>query len=366
MSAYQILYNKLVNNLNYSLDLKKLSYLKDLLEENKKFFVLGSGRTGYVCEFFSSVFNDNKPFSSFMIGDDYKIESLKEGLLLVASGSGETPYVTSRLRVVNKDVSVVSLTTKKDSTVARLSDEIIKIEDERPEKKEYDINGEVVKHLPLTFLGTSFELKLLMTLTAFNDYYFGHEKSIKTSYEKILDSLNFVQNEEKLDELTEHLINNKRNRIFITGHYQCGIVSNYIINRWKNLGFQLTNPKSAESPRMKENDLVIIISGSGQEYLSGEKGFEHYYYNHIYDICKRRKVRTALITSNLESILASKSDLVIPIKGREYSKRTPPKKSKDYLFELRTMLTEAVITHELARRMNVSESQMRENHSDFV
>jgi len=363
---YQTLYNKLVENLYYPIETKKLNELEKMMKENKRFFVLGSGRTGYVCEFFSSVFNDNKPFSSFVIGDRYKIESLKDGLLIAASGSGKTPYVISRLQTINKKVNVVSLTANETSPISSLSNKIITIKDKRQRKKKYNIDGDIQKHLPLTLLGTSFELKLMTTLMALNDYYFRHSQNIKKGYKYLVDSLKSNLDERKISELTELLIKKRNNRIFITGHYQCGIVSNYIINRWKNLGFKLTNPRSAESPRMKKEDLVLIISGSGQEYLNGEKGFEHYYYKYIYDICEKRNVEKALITSNTESSLALNSDLVVPIKGRDYLKRILPKKSTDYLFEMKTMLLEAVITHKIAEKLNITESQMKENHSDFV
>ena len=115
------------------------------------------------------------------------------------------------------------------------------------------------------------------------------------------------------------------------------------------------------SIRVKENDLAIIISGSGTgvPFQFGERA-------------KKNNVRLAVVTSYIDSPLAKIADVPITIPGRT-TERTKgmrssyfPKDPKKSLFELRAILTLETFIYAVAQTEGVTEVDTRAKHSEFI
>ncbi len=127
-------------------------------------FVYGAGRSGLVGRALAMrLMHLGLPV--YVVGDT-TTPALHEGdLLLVISGSGETPSV----RVVAEEAKrrradVVSLTAEANSSVARLSDLVVLVPGhiERPGQRDYLARQVAGLHEPLTPMGTAFELTALI------------------------------------------------------------------------------------------------------------------------------------------------------------------------------------------------------------
>ena len=140
--------------------------LTDMLDNASRIFVSGAGRSGLVCKFFAMRLM-HSGYDVSVVGE-IVTPSIKRGdLLIIISGSGETEQLiafTKKAREVG--ASILLITTKADSTIGDMADEVFQIG--RP-----DLYGKVIG-MPM---GTTFELSTLSFLEAYISHVI-HEKGI--------------------------------------------------------------------------------------------------------------------------------------------------------------------------------------------
>lgn len=140
--------------------------------------------------------------------------------------------------------------------------------------------------------------------------------------------------EGKITRLVKEIVSAKK--IYVLGSGRSGYVADSFIMRLKHLGFKTTN-------KPKENDLSIIISGSGKT-------------KNILSKVKKIKSKKFCITMDRKSPIAKHSDFVIVIKAK---KSLQPLRS---LFEQETLIFLDAVILRLKRKLKISEKQMWKRH----
>lgn len=140
--------------------------LTDLLDQSKRIFVSGAGRSGLISRFFAMRLM-HSGYDVSVVGE-IVTPSIKAGdLLIIISGSGETEQLiafTKKAREIGAKILLIS--AKSDSTIGDLADAVFQIGTS-------DLYGKV-KGMPM---GTVFELSTLFFLEAIISHII-HEKGI--------------------------------------------------------------------------------------------------------------------------------------------------------------------------------------------
>ena len=182
--------------------------------------------------------------------------------------------------------------------------------------------------------------------------------------QKIEEQLHTID-QKSIDQFVESLINTKR--IFIAGAGRSGLVAKAFGMRLMHLGFTVYVIGEVITPAINKDDLLIIVSGSGQT-LSVVVAAR---------IAKKKGVKVVGITSNPDSDIGKISDVIVQIKGRR-----PDDAKRDYearqlignhepltplgtLFELSAMVFLDSIIDELMLRYQKSEDELRKLHADL-
>jgi len=156
-------------------------------------------------------------------------------------------------------------------------------------------------------------------------------------------------------------------RVFIAGTGRSGLVARAFGMRLMHLGFTVYIVGEVVTPAIKANDLLIIVSGSGQTTSMVA----------VMNAGKRKGAKIAAITSFPDSPIGKGADYVVQIKGR-----TVDETSRDYmdrqlagdhepitplgtLFELTSMVFLDSVIDELMQRYQKSEEELREYHTDL-
>lgn len=168
-----------------------------------------------------------------------------------------------------------------------------------------------------------------------------------------------------IDQLVESLTNAKR--IFIGGAGRSGLVAKAFGMRLMHLGFTVYVIGEVITPAINKEDLLIIVSGSGQTISVVVAA----------RIAKEKGVKIVSITSNPNSDIGKLSDVIVQIKGRR-----PEDAKRDYearqlignhepltplgtLFELSAMVFLDSIIDELMLRYQKSEEELKKLHADL-
>jgi 6-phospho-3-hexuloisomerase len=182
--------------------------------------------------------------------------------------------------------------------------------------------------------------------------------------QKIEEQLRAIDSK-SIDQFVESLINAKR--IFIVGAGRSGLVAKAFGMRLMHLGFTIYVVGEVITPAINKDDLLIIVSGSGQTLSSVVAA----------TIAKEKGVKIIGITSNPDSDIGKLSDVIVQIKGRQ-----PEDAKRDYearqltgnheplaplgtLFELSAMVFLDSIIDELMLRYKKSEDELRKLHADL-
>ena len=140
--------------------------LTDLLDQAKRIFVSGAGRSGLIGRFFAMRLM-HSGYDVSVVGE-IVTPSIKAGdLLIIISGSGETEQLiafTKKAREIGAKILLIS--AKSDSTIGDMADAVFQI-------GTADLYGKV-KGMPM---GTVFELSTLFFLEAIISHII-HEKGI--------------------------------------------------------------------------------------------------------------------------------------------------------------------------------------------
>lgn len=152
--------------------------------------------------------------------------------------------------------------------------------------------------------------------------------------------------------------------IFLMGAGRSGLVGKAFAMRLMHLGFSVYVVGESTTPAVKENDVVIAISGSGETRSVADLG----------RIAKDIGSTLVTVTSNSDSTLGHISDTIVLIPGRtknhageylerhmrgEYKYLTPLGTS----FEISTMVFMDAAIAELINITGASEAELKSRHS---
>lgn len=149
------------------LDNESVENFIDYIVNADNIFVIGAGRSGLAARAFAMRLM-HLGISSYVVGET-TTPAINDGDCLIAiSGSGETNTIVSPVKIAkNRGASVLSLTSYPDSTLGKLSNQIIfvkgrtKVEVDDKNYMKRQIHG---NYTSLTPLGTAFELTSLVFL----------------------------------------------------------------------------------------------------------------------------------------------------------------------------------------------------------
>ncbi|MCM8806660.1 MAG: SIS domain-containing protein [Candidatus Omnitrophica bacterium] len=153
--------------------------------------------------------------------------------------------------------------------------------------------------------------------------------------------------EEDFDILENAIL--KSRKIFIFGTGRSGFIGRCFCMRLFHLGFNSFFIGETITPKFTEEDLLILISGSGEKSLV----------LNFAKICKREKGKILTITSSKNNKLAKISDLVIVI---------PVSKSIQFgnsLFEQVTFLFFEEFIQKFIEKNKIKKDFMKERHTNL-
>ena len=111
-----------VTTLIREIDQAEVRHLGELTRQAKRIFVVGQGRSGLVMRMFATRLMQ-LGLSAFVVGDAVTPATRQGDLVIVGSGSGETPGVASAAQRAKRILAtVVGLTADRNSTLSRLAD----------------------------------------------------------------------------------------------------------------------------------------------------------------------------------------------------------------------------------------------------
>jgi len=138
----------------------------DNIVKSKNIFIVGAGRSGLVGRAFAMRLM-HLGFNVYVIGETITPSVKKDDLLIAISGSGRTSSTLSVVETAKEmGIRIISVTSHKDSPIAKLSDVVVKIPGTEEIKSSYNyVSSQLTgEHEPLTPLGSMFELSTMLFL----------------------------------------------------------------------------------------------------------------------------------------------------------------------------------------------------------
>jgi len=175
-----------------------------------------------------------------------------------------------------------------------------------------------------------------------------HQQLIVEKISSILEATNDAYDVK----LTEMLDSAKR--IFVSGAGRSKLVGNFFAMRLVHGGYDVSVVGEIVTPSIKQGDLLIIISGSGEteQLIAFTKS------------AKKIGANIVLISSKSESTIGDMADAVFQI-GRSEQYGKVKGMPMGTVFELSTLLfLEALISH-IIHEKGIAEEIMRERHANL-
>lgn len=145
------------------LDMKKVEELIDLLlkAKNKKIFIVGMGRSGFVGRAFALRMM-NLGFNVYFLGETITPAAEKKDLLIAISGTGSTKMVlTASAAARDIGAKVIAVTSFPESQLGETADLVITVKgrtkEGSPREEDYLARQIIGEREPLTPLGSIFE-----------------------------------------------------------------------------------------------------------------------------------------------------------------------------------------------------------------
>lgn len=114
-----------INTVMTQVDEKQLNQAENLIQKDKRIFVLGAGRSGLMAKGFAMRLM-HIGYSVFAIGETITPSIQPDDVLVAVSGSGKTASVVELAEKAKKDgVKVVALTSNAESPLGQLGDATI-------------------------------------------------------------------------------------------------------------------------------------------------------------------------------------------------------------------------------------------------
>ena len=160
----------------------------------------------------------------------------------------------------------------------------------------------------------------------------------------------------KLIELIVEIDSNNR-RIFVYGAGRSGFIGRCFAQRLMHLGINSCFVSDAITYRYGKEDLLIVISGSGE--TTSPKA--------IAEEAKEIGGKIALVTGNLKSSIATLSDLVIKIEGKSKEKAISQNSLAPFtsLFDISTLSILDSIGASLMVLLEITENDIDKRHASI-
>ena len=152
------------------LNMKEVERLIELLLEarDKKIFIVGMGRSGFVARAFALRLM-NLGFNVYFLGETITPAAEKGDLLIAISGTGSTKMVlTASTAAKEIGATVIAITSFSESTLGQIADHVITIKERTktgwPREEDYLARQIIGEREPLTPLGSIFEKNCMVFL----------------------------------------------------------------------------------------------------------------------------------------------------------------------------------------------------------
>jgi len=183
--------------------------------------------------------------------------------------------------------------------------------------------------------------------------------------EKVSENLSELDQEEVEKFIKALLRTVGEKRIFVVGVGRSGLVARAFAMRLMHVGFNVYVVGETVTPPIREGDLLVAVSGSGETRYTVTVAQE----------AKRLGAKVVAITSYPESELGKTADLkviipgrILPESGRDYEARQisgehEPLTPLGTLFELSAMIFFDALIAELVYRLGKSEEDLEGRHA---
>ncbi|MGQ4874510.1 MAG: 6-phospho-3-hexuloisomerase [Promethearchaeia archaeon] len=150
-------------------------------------------------------------------------------------------------------------------------------------------------------------------------------------------------------------INNKNHRVFVYGAGRSGFVGRCFAQRLMHLGIKSCFVSDAVTHQYTENDLLVLISGSGETTSPVA----------IAQKAKKIGGKIAVLTGNPESTIGKLSDIIIKVEGKRKDLATSQKTLAPYtsLFDISTLAILDSIGGVLMEILGVTEEDIDKRHA---
>lgn len=359
--------------------------LIDSLRKCERIIWVGTGRQEEIANFATRLVkaSDKQTFcsSDSSIPYEYNINDI----VVALSSSGETKrtihYAESAYKPITNSTPVISITTNPDSTIAKISEKtggfIVKIPGKsKADDVEYQERQFSGKHEPLTLGGTLGELYALefildsigSAVTAKPVMEFHNE-----FWSEVSDYSPEPEQFERLYEMLPKPIDyseRRENRVLpnktvIGGLGLSGVIARAFSIRLAHCAGEncerLVNfYKDTGSIAIRENDLSLVFSGSGQEF-----------WRKSLTPIKKLGGKIFAITSLPDSPLGEIADDYLEIPGRKIARykdkiENPPRSPEEALFEIRSLLAMEAFIHSLVKEEKISIKAVEGKHSQLT
>ncbi len=159
-----------IRNCIDELNIKEVERLIELLLEakDKKIFIIGIGRSGFVARAFALRLM-NLGFNVYFLGETITPAAEKGDLLIAISGTGATKMVlTAGVAAKEINAKVIAITSFPESPLGRMADQVITIKGRTkigwPREEDYLARQIIGEREPLTPLGSVFENNCMVFL----------------------------------------------------------------------------------------------------------------------------------------------------------------------------------------------------------
>ncbi len=144
-------------------------------------------------------------------------------------------------------------------------------------------------------------------------------------------------------------------RVFITGTGRSLLVGKMFAVRLVQMGFTTHIVGDPTTPSIKEGDLLLAISGSGETRITV----------HISEQAKKNGAKVALITANGHSSLSELSDVTVVIPAKTKNELWDERFPLGTIFEISALLFLDGVVSELKRKRGITEADMKKAHANL-
>ncbi len=356
-----------------------------LLKESKRVIWIGTGRQEEMADFATRLTKANNKTTFCSKDSSIPYEYRPDDLVVALSSSGETErtvhYAEFAYKSISDSTPVVSITTNENSSLAQLSEKtggfVVKIPGKsKLDKTKYQERQLAGGHEPLTLGGTLGELYALKFILdclgsiVSNQPILEYQKEFWNKVKEYdpepsgFEDL-YKKFPEPIDYSAPSKIGKIPNKIIVGGLDLSGVVARTIAIRLAHCAGEdkerrVNYYKDAGNVAAREGDLIIILSGSGQEFWA-----------RILRPIKTLGGKIAALTSFEDSPLGKLSDICIEVPGRMIPGNAsrvenPPRTPERALFEIRSLIAMESFIHMLVEIEEIPIKAVESKHSEMT